>query len=174
MLVLSENLINKHVLSLRTGGSVASVVSPIINPDNLKIEGFYCQDRFSKDHLVLLTKDIRDTAPNGYFVNDHEVLSQPEELIRLKRVLEINFNPLGKQVITTSKNKVGKVTDYAYDTNSMYILKIYVSQSILKSLSGGTLSIDRSSIQEITPRYIIINELTRKAGLRVSTVPNPL
>lgn len=175
MLQLSESLQNKQVLSLRTGGPVASVSTPIINPDNLKIEGFYCEDRFNKDsNLVLLTQDIRETAPAGYFVNDHEVLSEPHELVRLKKVLQIGFQPVGKQVITVSKVKVGKVSDFAYDTNTMYIQKIYVSQSILKSFTGGSLSIDRTQIQEITPRSIIINDLDNKAALRVSAVPNTL
>lgn len=173
MLQLSISLINKSVLSLRTGSPVARVVSPIINPDNLKIEGFYCEDRFSKDQLVLLCQDIRDIAPAGYFVNDHEVLAEPHELVRLKKVLDIDFNPIDKQVITVSKNKVGKVNDYAYDVSSMYIQKLYVSQSILKSFTGGNLIVDRTQIQEITPRTIIISDLISKSRLRVSAaLPN--
>lgn len=174
MLQLSESLINKQVLSLRTGSPVATVIAPIINPDNLKIEGFYCEDRFNKGNLVLLTQDIRETGPNGYFVNDHEVLSEPHELIRLKKVLQIGYDPIGKQVVTVSKVKVGKVSDYAYDSSSMYIQKIYVSQSILKSLTGGSLSVDRTFIQETTPKKIVISDLANKAKLRVSTVPNTL
>ncbi|HET8992140.1 MAG TPA: hypothetical protein VFN31_03870 [Candidatus Saccharimonadales bacterium] len=165
MLQLSEGLTSKLVLSLRTGSPVATVVSTIINPDNLKIEGFYCEDKFSKTQLVLLTQDIRETGPKGYFVNDHEVLSDPGDLVRLKQILEIGFNPIGKQVVTLDKTKVGKVSDYAYDTNAMYIQKLYVAQSILKSFTGGSLSIDRSLVQEITPKTIVISELLNKAKM---------
>jgi hypothetical protein len=45
----------------------------------------------------------------------------------------------------------------------MYVQKLYVAQSILKNLAGGSLSIDRNQINEITPRRIIINELMKKA-----------
>lgn len=151
------------MLSLRTGTPIAAILGPIINPNNLKIEGFYCQDRFSKDRLVLLYQDIRDTLPQGYVVNDHDVLVEPEDLIRLQKVLELNFNPIGKQVVTVSKNKVGKVSDFAIETESMYIQKIYVSQSIIKSFAGGSLSIDRNQINEITPKQIIINDLLQGA-----------
>lgn len=174
MLQLSATFADKYVLSLRTGSSVAKILSPILNPDNLKIEGFFCEDRFSKSKLVLLCQDIRDSAPKGYFVNDHEVLSDPAELIRLKRIMEIDFDPIGKQVVTVSKQKVGKVVDYAYDTGSMYIHKLYVSQSILKSFTGGSLSVDRNQIQEITPRRIVINDLENKAKLKVSAAPNAI
>jgi hypothetical protein len=47
----------------------------------------------------------------------------------------------------------------------MFVQKIYASQSILKSFTGGSLSIDRNQINEITPKRIIINELTK--GSRV-------
>lgn len=148
---------------MRTGTPIASVTSPIINPDNLKIEGFYCEDRFDKKQLVLLYQDIRDVLPQGYVVNDHEVLTEPDELVRLQEVMKLNFELLGKQVVTVNKEKVGKVSDYATETGTMYVQKIYVSRSIIKDLAGGALSIDRSQIQEITPRRIIISELAKKA-----------
>ena len=163
MLQLSTSLLNKKVLSLRTGTAVATVTAPIINPNNLKIEGFYCQDSFSKDILVLLYQDIRDILADGYVVNDHDVLADPEELVRLKDILDLDFALVGKQVVTTSKEKIGKVSDYATETQTMFVQKIYVSQSILKSLTGGSLSIDRTQIQEITPRRIIVNDIYKKA-----------
>lgn len=163
MLKLSGTLNNKSVLSLRTGTPIATILSPIINPNNLKIEGFYCQDRFNKEQLVLLCQDIRDTLPQGFVVNDHDVLVEPDELIRLQKILELDFDPIGKQVVTVSKQKVGKVSDFALETDTMYIQKIYVSQSILKSFTGGSLSVDRTQVQEITQHRIIINELLKGA-----------
>lgn len=164
MLQLSGALINKSVLSLRTGTTVATVQAPIFNPNNLKVEGFYCQDRFDKKkNLILLYQDIRDVMPDGYVVNDHDVLTEPHELIRLKKILELNFELLGKQVVTVSKQKVGKVSDYATEIETMYVQKIYVAQSLLKSFTGGALSIDRTQVQEITPRRIIINDLAKGA-----------
>ena len=146
-------------MSLRTGSPIASIIGPIINPDNLKIEGFYCQDTFSKQELVLLYQDIRDMLPQGFVVNDHDVLVEAEELVRLKDVIALNFELTGKQVVTVDEQKVGKVSDYATETETMFIQKIYVSQSLVKSFTGGSLSIDRTQVQEITPRKIIINDL---------------
>lgn len=163
MLKLSASLLHKSVLSLRTGGPVATVLEPIINPDNLKIEGFYCQDRFEKRQLVLLYQDIRDLLPQGFVVNDYDVLTEADELVRLRKVFEAGFNIMGKEVVTSDKQKVGKVNDYAVETETMFIQKIYVGQSILKSLTGGSLSIDRNQVIEVTPKRIIINELLKAA-----------
>jgi sporulation protein YlmC with PRC-barrel domain len=66
---------------------------------------------------------------------------------------------LKKPVETVSKEKIGKVSDYAVETTTMYVQKLYVSRSIIRNLTGGGLSIDRSQIVEITNSRIIINDL---------------
>lgn len=163
MLQLSASLLDKSVLSLRTGTPIAQITAAIFNPNNLKIEGFYCVDRFDKAELILLCQDIRDILKQGYVVNDHDVLVEPAELVRLRDVLELNYELIGKPVETISKQKVGKVSDYAVETETMFVQKLYASQSILKSFTGGSLSIDRTQINEITPKRIIINELVKPA-----------
>lgn len=160
MLQLSGSILNRPVLSLRTGGQVATTTSPIINPNNLKIEGFYCQDAYDRKKVkVLLFQDIRDVLVNGFVVDDHDSLSDPGELIRLKEIMNMRFEIIGKQVVTTSKEKIGKVVDYAADIDSMYIQKLYVSQSMFKSIGGGSLGVDRTQIVEITDKRIIIHDI---------------
>jgi hypothetical protein len=174
MLQLSQAIINRPVLSLRTGGEVATAIMPIINPNNLKIEGWYCEDSFDKKkQLILLNQDVRDILKQGIVVNDHDVLAEPDELIRLRDVLALNFELLGKPVFTVSKERLGKVSDFAVEVPTLYIQKIYVSQPLLKSLSGGGLSIDRTQIYEITNRKVVVQEplQPQKAG---AAVPAPL
>lgn len=161
MLQLSGALLNRPVMSLRTGGQVATTLTPIMNPNNLKIEGFYCQDHFAKKQLILLYQDIRDVVKQGLIVNDHDVLSDPKDLVRLKELMQINFELIGKRVATVSKSKLGKVSDYATEVETMYVQKLYVSQSLVKSFSGGTLSIDRTQIVEITNRKIVVQDLLK-------------
>jgi sporulation protein YlmC with PRC-barrel domain len=162
MLQLSATFANKPILSLRTGTPIAQITRPLINPNNLKIEGFYCEDRFDKTELVLLCLDIRDMIPQGFVVNDHDVLVEADELVRLQDIIKLNYEIIGKPVETVDKEKVGKISDYATEVNSMYIQKLYVSQSLLKSFMGGSLSVDRTQVNEITPKRIIINELLGK------------
>jgi len=165
MLQLSTTLLHKSVLSLRTGQPVAIVKAAIFNPKNLKIEGFYCEDSIDHRRLILLYQDIRELIPEGFVVNDHDVLAEPDELIRLKDIIALQFELIGKRVQTISKERVGKVSDYAVETETMYVQKIYVVQSILKSLTGGSLSIDRTQINEITNKSIIINDLLQDSAV---------
>ncbi len=154
-------------MSLRTGQPVARTTGAIFNPNNLKIEGFYCLDKFSRKELVLLYQDIRDVIPQGLVVNDHDALVEPKDLVRLKNVMDIGFELVGKQVVTLSKQRLGKVTDFATEVETMYVQKIYVSQGLLKGLTRGNLGIDRSQINEITDKKIIVNDLLDSA-----TVPS--
>jgi sporulation protein YlmC with PRC-barrel domain len=154
-------LLNRPVMGLRTGTQVATTTNAIINPDNLKIEGFYCQTT-DKRHLVLVYQDIRDVIPQGVVVNDSDVLSEPGELVRLKKIMDIGFELMGKKVTTEDGEKVGKVGDFAAETATMYVQKIYVSQSVFKSFAGGNLGIDRSQVTEVTDKKIVIRELAKK------------
>lgn len=161
---MSSKLINRPVLSLRTGTVVATATAPIINPNNLKIEGFYCTDKFEKKRpLVLLYQDIREVISQGIVVNDYEVLVEQDELVRLKDLIKLRFDLLGKPVVTEGKSKLGKVNDFATEVETMYVQKIYVGQPLRKTLMGGSLSVDRSQIVEITNRRIIINDLVQTA-----------
>jgi uncharacterized protein YrrD len=159
MLQLSQSFLNRGVMSLRTGHLVATTVSAIMNPNNLKVEGFYCVDSVDrKQQLVLLHQDIRDVIPQGLVINDHDVLVEPSDLIRLKEILDIGFQLVGMPVVTENGRKLGKINDYAVDSSSLFVQKIYVTQSLIKNLGGGSLSVDRSRITEITSRRIVIKD----------------
>lgn len=170
MLCLSERLLNRPVMSLRTGQPVATTTRAIINPDNLKIEGFYCVDRFDKSTLVLLYQDIRDVLTQGIVINDHDVLADPDDLVRLKKIMDIDFELPGKRVVSTSGTRLGKVSDYAVEVETMYIQKLYVARSILKDFAGGGLGIARDQVQEITDKKIIVSDPLDSATVRASAV----
>lgn len=172
MFILSKLLLNQPVMSLRTGGQVATTRAAIINPTNLKIEGFYVTDSMDKHKtLVLVHRDIRDVLPAGIVVNDHEVLSEPEDLIRLKEVLEWDFQLVGKIVVTENKKKLGKVTDFATEPDSMIIQKLYVVQSLVRNFAGGSLSVDRNQIVEVNRGKIIVKDPLQpiKAGAPIAS-----
>lgn len=169
MLQLSSALLSKPVMSLRTGSAVAHVTGAIFNPNNLKIEGFWCRDSMDKKELILLYQDIREVLPAGFVINDHDVLVEAEDLVRLKDIIELDYQLIGKQVVTSDKQKIGKVTDFATEVQTMMVQKIYASQSLMKSFTGGSLSIDRTQIVELTPKRIIISSLSRSSSVPVAS-----
>lgn len=171
MLKLYESTPGSAVMSLRTGGPIATLLTPIINPNNLYIEGWHVEDDRSKERLVLLSKDIRDILPQGFAVNDHEVLGNQEELVRMEELLKLRFELLGLKVTSENGHRYGKINDYAFETKNLFIQKLYVGQSLVKNFSGGTLSIDRSQIIEVTNRRVIIEDATEKSRARAASSP---
>lgn len=159
-------------MGLRSSSQIALTTGPVINPKNLKIEGFYCQDA-ARRKTILLFQDIRDVIPQGIVVNDLDALSDPHELVRLKDIVSLNFQLIGKQVVTTTKEKIGKVSDYATETQTFFIQKLYVAQSLFKSFTGGSIGIDRNQIVEITPQRIVIQGPESKEPVRAEAIASP-
>lgn len=166
MFQLSESLRYAPVISLRTGGIVANTSDFLINPHNLKIEGWFCSDSVSKQKLILLTKDVRELMPQGLAVNDHNDLSDPEELVRLKDIIGIDFQIIGKTIVTESGKKLGKASDFAIDIDTFMVNKIYVAQPIYKNFTGGQLIIDRNQIVEITDSHIAVKDASEPVGAK--------
>lgn len=167
MLRLSNNYTDRSILSLRTGGVIGVALYPIINPNNLKIEGWYAQNHFEKGEHILPTREIRDFIAKGLVVDDHDALTHPDDMVRLKETIGIRFDLIGKSVISESKKRLGKVADYAVDESSYYIQKLYVNPTLLKGLTSDQLLIDRNQIVEITDKNIIVQDPTVKSRARM-------
>ena len=159
---MSKSLYNRPVMSLRSGGQIATAAEPIINPHNLKILGWWCGGP-GKSSLVLLTEDVREVMPQGFAINDEAELSRPEDLTRHREILNIRFKLIDKSV-KSKRHKLGKVNDFSYN-DGMFVQKLYVSPSLRKIFSSeDTLIIDRSQILEVTDNYILVKDTEIKAG----------
>lgn len=171
MLRLSNNYQNRSILSLRTGGVIGIATEPIINPNNLKIEGWYAQNQLEKGDFILPILEIRDFIAKGIVVNDHDALTVPDDMIRLRDILETRFELIGKVVITETKKRVGKVVDFAVDEQSNYVQKLYVAPPLFRGLTNDQILVDRSQIVEITDKKIIISDMQAsvRSGLPIAS-----
>ena len=156
MLRLSTSLRNQPVLSLRSGSPIAVALEPIINPHNLKILGWWCKLPGGKQQ-VLLADNVREIMPTGLAVNDEADLTDQQDLVRHKDILNIRFQLLDKPV-KTKRQKLGKVSDYSYN-DGLFIQKLYVARSLVKVFAAeDTLLIDRTQILEVTDHYILVRD----------------
>lgn len=144
-------------MSLRIGGQVAIATTPIINPHNLKILGWWCKAPRSAAPLVLLVEDVRQELPSGLAIDDEDDLNLPEDLVRHREILGIKFQLMDKPV-RTKQTRLGKVKDYSYN-DGMFVQKLYVERPLRKILSADdTLLIDRTQILEVTDQYILVRD----------------
>lgn len=159
MLKLSVSLTKIPIISLRSGGVIGLAEKPIINPDNLKIEGWYAQTVYASGTHVLPSSEIREIARQGIAVNDYEAITLPDDLVRMQKVLRTDFQLIGKTVVTESKKQLGKVQDYAADLDSFYIQRLYVSPRLVRAFTNNQLTVSREQILEITDKKIIIKDI---------------
>lgn len=151
---------NRPVMSLRTGSQIGLAETPIINPHNLKILGWWCNTPDGRQ--VLLAEELRQSVPEGLAVNDEAALSDPADLVRHQEVLDINFELMDKPV-RTKRQRLGRVSDYSYN-DGMFIQKLYVARPLRKVFSAeDTLIIDREQIIEVTDKYILVRDTEVKA-----------
>jgi hypothetical protein len=161
MLRLSSSLLNRPVISLRTGSQIALAETPIINPHNLKILGWWCSGPDGRQ--VLLAEDLRDSMAEGLAVDNEEALSDPSDLVRHQEVLDVNFELMDKPV-RTKRQRLGRVSDYSYN-DGMFVQKLYVAMPLRKVFStDDTLIIDRQQIIEVTDKYIMVRDTEVRAG----------
>ncbi len=167
MLKLSAAYYEQPVLSLRTGSAIGTAHTPIINPNNLKIVGWYASNLLEKGDYILPIDDVRDFIQKGIVVDDYTALTLPEDMIRLQDIIRINFSVLSKVVLDENKHRLGKVVDFAVDDSSNYIQKLYVNPSLLKGFLTDQMIIDRSAIIEITDNKIFVSGSNAKDKSRV-------
>ncbi|MDQ2973283.1 MAG: hypothetical protein M3Q79_02270 [bacterium] len=162
MLQLAKTLYNRDIISLRNSQVVGTATQPIINPNNLKIEGWYAVDRYSGEDLILPVIEVRELNRYGIAVNDHTAMTPESDLVRLQKILLIRFQLLKKKVVTESKQVVGTISDYSYDDSGMTVQKLYVTPRGLKSLASSDKVIGRSQIVNITDKQITVRDTTSK------------
>lgn len=163
MLIQSKHLEGAKVLSLHTGQPVGELAEPIINPNKFKVDGFYVTGPWqqqSKQPMILLSQDIREIAARRVLINSIDEITPLNELIRIKDVVKLGYSLVAKPVRTESKQRLGKVDDYVINTEGFSIQKIYVKQSLLRSMSMHSLVIDRSQIVEINDKQVVVSDTT--------------
>lgn len=161
MLIQSQKLQQLAIASLHTSRHIDRVGQIILNPHDLSVAGFYLEQAADK---ILVTTDIRETDRTQAIIDSSDVLAEPDDLLRLKPVLELNFELISCQVRTKSGQKLGTVEDYIVDNVSWKIQKLHVKQPIWRNFTGGTLVIDRRQIVEVSDGIVIVEDALLQAG----------
>lgn len=179
MLFNDKLLHNLPLGSVRSSGRIGTITGVVINPNNLHIDAFKCRVLRGQEQL-LSPLDVRNISPKGVVIDDHDNLLDEGDAVRLKSVLKINFQLVGK-LAYVGKRKVGQVDGYALDSESMFIQKIYVTPNLFARLKSDRLTYDRSLVKEVDDKKIVFestNLVREKVREKVSniekfTIPQP-
>ena len=176
MLVYNSKLINMPVLSVQTGRPVGYISSAIVDPDSLKILAFRLNGGIvSGSENLLDVNSVREYSSIGLVIDDADELVSSDDVVKIKKVIELNFDLLNLKVETKKGTKLGKVIDFTVTSEDFIVKQIIVKRPLVKSLTDPELTIPRSEIVEVTDYKIIIKdeEKTIKArAMKEDFIPN--
>lgn len=156
MLIFDKKLNGLAVASIQASHRIGLVISYLIDPRKLHIISLDVDSRLNPDPLVLYTSDIKEFTPFGLVIDHDDQLMEKEGLVRLEEISAINFKLIGKEVKTEDGHKLGKVNSFVFDTTTWLIMKLYVSQSLIKNAGTNELIIARSQIVKVTDSNVIV------------------
>lgn len=160
MLVSGSRLIGTPILSMQAAGPIATVAAAIIDPNNLKILGLKLSGPLvahSNENLIDV-KSIREYSRYGCIIDSADELIAEDDVIKIKNVLELNFDLIGLKVETKQGTKLGRVSDYTLTSEDFMVQQIIVRRPALKALVDPELTISRKEIVEVTDYKIIVKD----------------
>ncbi len=176
MLVYNSQLIGTPVLSVQASGPIAQITNPIVNPDNLKILAFKLDGPIiNTTNYILDVKSVREYSHLGMVIDDNDELVGPEDVVKIKEVLDLNFNLIGLKVETKKGTKLGHITDFTLTSEDFTIQQIVVKRPIVKAIIDPELIIHRREIVEITDYKVIVKDEEKVIKARAAKedfVPN--
>lgn len=175
MLVLSERLLSLPIVSIQTGSRLGNIASAIIDPRQLKIVAFRCEGpMIDIEPAILHTEDIREVSDMGLIVDSADDIMPLDDLVRLKEVIDFNFELENKLVVEENGRKVGRVNSYSVEVTTFYIIKLHVKPTFFGAIKTAERIIDRSQIVEITPQKIVVKTPAVKDEKPVAAKPIPV
>ena len=176
MLIYHSKLSNFPVLSVQDSGRIATIVRPIIDPDNLQIIAFRAFGAIGENGgNILDAKSIREYSNLGVVIDSRDEFVNDTDVVKIKNVLELNFDLIGLKVETKKGSKLGRIIDYTVTENDFLVQQVIVKRPTIKSFLDPELTIPRAEIIEVTDDKIIVKDEEKKIkerAMKEDFVPN--
>lgn len=170
MLMLYDQLIGRTIASVQSGLPCGRIASFIVDPANLAIELITIHDLHGAQYL--LPGDVRYIGTERVIIDAEEKLSEADDLLRHQEIIHQNYSPISSKVVTESKKKLGRVTNYAIDENNWRIAKLYVTSGLFGNPLQQEQIIDASDVVSVEANKIIVRDL-RNTQKKPLTIPLP-
>jgi len=159
MLVNASKLVGTSILSVQAGRPIATVSELIIDPNSLKTIAFKVSGAMvNRNENILDVSSVREYSNYGIVIDDIDELMAPGDIIKISKVLELNFNLVGLKVETKKGSNLGKVVDYTLTPEDFTVQQIIVKRPMIKRFVDPELTIPRKEIVEIDDYKIIVKD----------------
>ena len=177
MLIYASKIIGTRVLSVQAGGAIGEISKVIVDPNDLKVIAFRVGGGVvaRSNANILDVSSIREYSSYGMVIDEIEELVEPDEVTKIKDVLDLNFDLVGLKVETKKGSKLGKVIDFTMTSEDFMTQQIIVQRPTVKRLVDPELTIPRGEVVEVTDYKIIVKDeekVIRKKAENEDFVPN--
>lgn len=156
MLAYASKLLGAPILSMQSASSIGQISAFVIDPDSLKIIAFFVSGPLIKNANILVTKSIREYSKYGCVIDSIDELAEKNDVVKVSKIIDLNFNLTGLKVETKKGTKLGKVIDFTVTPDDFAVQQIIVKRPLVKSFLDPELTIPRSEIVEVTDYKIIV------------------
>lgn len=118
---------------------------------------------------LLVMDSVREFSRAGMIVDSNDEFVRGEDIVRVQKVLKLNFDLIGLKVVTKKGIKLGKVEDFVLQSSSWDVQQLIVHRPIMKALIDPELTIDRSRIVEVDDYQVVIKEEHEKAKSKIKS-----
>jgi sporulation protein YlmC with PRC-barrel domain len=158
VLILSNTINGKRVMSIHHGGAIAKIQSALIDPSKLKIEAFEVIGPGIRFFSILHSTDIREWGHLGAIINSEDDIMEVDESIpKILALTKDGFNLIGIQVRTEQGKRLGKVSDFVFESEGFNIVKLYVEKSVGFGIFKDPIILERSCIVNVTKKFIVVD-----------------
>lgn len=176
MLIYNSRLVGMPILSVQDSGKIGTISNTIVDPDTLKIIALRVHGAIGSDGgNILDINSVREYSEFGLVIDSTEELVKDDDIVKIAKVLELNFSLIGLKVETKKGSKLGKVLDFTVTDDNFSVAQIVVKRPTVKSFFDSELIIPRAEIVEITDYKIIVRDeekVIKERALKEDFVPN--
>jgi sporulation protein YlmC with PRC-barrel domain len=176
MLVSANRLIGTPILSMQSANSIGTIAAPIVDPDSFKIVAFYLDGPLiDRSANILDVKSIREYSRYGCVVDSIEELIGKDDVVKISKIIDLNFDLINLKVETKKGSKLGRISDFTVTSEDFMIQQIIVKRPLMKSFSDPELTIPRKEIVEVNDYKVIVKDeekVIKKKAAHEDFIPN--
>lgn len=151
------------------GGQIARVTDLIVDPNNLSLIAVRVEGPLvdPDEGDILMMSAVREFSRVGMIIDSNDEFVRSEDVVRIQKILELNFNLIGLKVVTKKQAKLGKVADFVLQSGNWSVQQLIVQRPIMKAFIDPELIIDRSRIVEVDDYQVVVKEEHEKSKTKL-------
>lgn len=134
MFIEAKKLIGLPIAALDTQSKIAEIQKILVDPNNGNVLGFLVSSGgIFAPKKVVSAIDIRDWDKNGLVIDSIDNMIEPNDIVRIKDVLDQKIDLLGMKAKTESGKNLGSIENFLIETETNCVIKYYLKDLVSKA-----------------------------------------